>query len=335
MTVSASPALGQPRTKVRRAAVIFHPGKDNVKALKKAVKASARSGGWTDTLWLETTAEDPGSGMAAQALAAGVELVLASGGDGTVRAVAHALRGSGVALGIVPGGTGNLLARNLNLPLSSTAEAVAIAFSGDDRSIDAGVAELTRADGTQVEAGFVVMAGLGLDAALIANTNSALKQRVGWLAYVESGIRSLPNAEKIHIRYRIDDQSERHAHVGMILTGNCGVLPGNIELMPGARLDDGELDIAVLQPRNLFGWLTIWHKVGWEDRVLRRSALGRRIVRYTGSDTSTMLTYLRGRGITIRVDDPQDVELDGDGFGAVMSIHLWADAGALVVKVPL
>jgi len=314
--------------------VIFHPGKDNVKVLKKAVKASARSGGWTDTLWLETTTEDSGSGMAAHALAAGARLVLASGGDGTVRAVAHALRGSGVALGIIPGGTGNLLARNLNLPLSNTPGAVAIAFSGDDRTIDTGVAELTRADGTQSEAGFVVMAGLGLDAALIANTNSALKQRVGWLAYVESGMRSLPGAAKIHIRYRIDGQNERSAHVGMILTGNCGVLPGNIELMPGARLDDGELDIAVLQPRNLFGWLRIWRKVSWEDRVLRRSALGRRIVRYTGSDTSTMLTYLRGNGVTIRVDDPQEVELDGDGFGAVTSIRLWADAGALVVKVP-
>ncbi len=314
--------------------MIFHPGKDNVKVLKKAVRASARAGGWTDTLWLETSAEDPGFGMAAQALAAGAQLVLASGGDGTVRAVAHALRGSGVSLGIIPGGTGNLLARNLGLPLSDTAESVAIAFSGADRTIDAGVAEFTRADGTQFQDGFVVMAGLGLDAALIANTNSALKQRVGWLAYVESGMRSLPGADKIHIRYRIDGQSEHSAHVGMILTGNCGVLPGNIELMPGAELDDGELDIAVLQPRNLFGWLTIWRKVGWEDRVLRRSALGRRIVRYTGSDTSKMLTYLRGRGVTIRVDEPQEVELDGDSFGAVTRIRLWADAGALVVKVP-
>jgi diacylglycerol kinase family enzyme len=112
------------------------------------------------------------------------------------------------------------------------------------------------------------------------------------------------------------------------------VLPGNIELMPGARLDDGQLDIAVLQPRNLFGWLMIWRKVTWEDRVLRRSVFGRRIIRYTGTDTSTMLSYLRGHTITIRVNEPQQVELDGDGFGAVTRVQLRADAGALVVKVP-
>jgi diacylglycerol kinase (ATP) len=323
-----------PTRPVRRAAVVFNPTKDNVTALKKAVTASARSQGWSDALWLETTAEDPGGGMTAQALAADVELVIASGGDGTVRAVAYALRGSSVPLAIVPGGTGNLLARNLSLPLGSMHESVAIAFSGAERTIDVGVAEFTHPDGTQSEAGFVVMAGLGLDATLIANTSSTLKQRVGWLAYVESGMRSLPGAAKIHIHYAIDGQNERSAHVGTIMVGNCGVLPGNIELMPGARLDDGELDIAVLQPRNLFGWLMIWRKVTWEDRVLRRSAFGRRIIRYTGTDTSTMLTYLRGRAITIRVDEPQEVELDGDGFGAVTRIRLRADAGALVVKVP-
>jgi len=329
-----SPAASSAREGARRAAVIFNPTKDNVRALKKAVKASATAEGWGDLLWLHTAADDPGFGMARQAVEAGVDLVIASGGDGTVRAVAHGLRGSGIPLGIVPGGTGNLLARNLSLPLSNAAAAVAIAFTGTERNIDVGVAELTRADGSTREDGFVVMAGLGLDATMIANTNAVLKQRVGWLAYVESGMRSLPRAKRLRIRYTIDGHREHSAHVSTILVGNCGVLPGNIELMPGARLDDGELDIAVLQPRNLFGWLLIWRKVTWENRVLRRTAFGRRYIRYTGAEKSTMLTYLRGSGVSIQVDESQPFELDGDGFGDVTSVRLWADAGALVVRVP-
>jgi diacylglycerol kinase family enzyme len=314
--------------------VIFNPTKDNVRALKKAVASSVKAGGWSDTLWIETTRDDPGDGMAREAIEAGVDLVIASGGDGTVRAVAHVLRGSGIPLGIVPGGTGNLLARNLSIPLNSTSSAVAVAFTGGERAIDVGVAELTRADGSSSEDSFVVMAGLGLDATLIANTNSVLKERVGWLAYVESGMRSLPKVKPVRIGYMLDGHREHSVRVSTIMVGNCGVLPGNIELMPGAELDDGELDIAVLQPRNLLGWLLIWRKVTWENRVLRRTAFGRRYIRYTGSEKSSMLTYLRGPGISIEVDEPQPIELDGDGFGEATGIRLWADARSLLVRVP-
>jgi len=314
--------------------VVFNPTKDNVRALKKAVKSSAAAAGWANTLWIETTKDDPGHSMVARAVDAGVDLVIASGGDGTVRSVAHGLRGTGIPLGIVPGGTGNLLARNLSIPINSVTSAVAVAFSGAQRVIDVGIAELGRADGTIATEGFVVMAGLGFDATMIANTSAVLKERLGWLAYVESGIRSIAGAKRLHIRFTIDGHREHSAHVSTILVGNCGVLQGNIELMPGARLDDGELDIAILQPRNLFGWLLIWRKVTWENRVLRRTAFGRRYIRYTGSEKSTMLTYLRGTGASVHVDEPQAIELDGDGFGEVTSVRLWADARSLVVKVP-
>ena len=81
-------------------------------------------------MWIETTADDPGKGMAKQALDAGVDLVIAAGGDGTVRSIAAAVRGTGVPVGIVPLGTGNLFARNLGIPVNDLGDAVVLAFAG-------------------------------------------------------------------------------------------------------------------------------------------------------------------------------------------------------------
>ncbi|WP_022899907.1 diacylglycerol/lipid kinase family protein [Humibacter albus] len=294
---------------------------------------TAEAAPWDSPLWLETTVDDAGHGLARRAVEDGADLVLAAGGDGTIRAVAAGLRGSGVPLGIIPLGTGNLLARNLGLPLTDLPASVRTAFSGVDKQIDVGVAELTRENGASSEHVFLVMAGLGIDAAMIANTSPQLKKRVGWLAYIDGGLRSI-GTKKLHIHYTLPGHPPHSAHVSTILAGNCGVLPGNMELMPDASLDDGELDIALLQPRTVFGWLLIWRKVTWENRVLRRSAFGRRIIRYTNSDKATTLTYLRGPSVRVELDHVEQVELDGDGFGEVAAAHFWADAGALVVRVP-
>lgn len=327
----------------RRVAVVYNPTKTDEKTLRAAVAsglAAAREAatdaggpGWVDPVWLETTVDDTGHGFARRALDDGADLVLAAGGDGTVRSVAAGMRGSGVPMGIVALGTGNLLARNLGLPFGDVEASVRIAFTGEDKQIDVGVAELTREDGGSSDHVFLVMAGIGIDAAMFANTNPQLKKKVGWLAYVDGGLRSL-GSKKLHIHYRLPGHQEHSAHVSTILAGNCGVLPGNIDLMPDASLDDGELDVALLQPRTVLGWLAIWRKVTWENRVLRRSAFGRKIIRFTGSDKTSMLTYLRGPSVHVGVDGVEPIELDGDGFGEVVAAHFWADAGALVVRVP-
>jgi diacylglycerol kinase family enzyme len=328
MTASAPP--GSPR---ERPAVVYNPIKGNVPALKRVVRAAAKAAGTAEPLWFETTVDEAGQGLALDAIEQGATVVIAAGGDGTVRSVAEGLRGSGVALGIVPVGTGNLLARNLSLPLFNLEQAVAIALTGNERTIDVGMARLERTDGATEEHSFLVMAGLGLDAMIVANTSSVLKKRLGWLAYVESGLRTVRTTKPLKIRYRLAGHREHTARVSTILAGNCGVMPGGVELMPDARLDDGELDIAVLQPRTVFGWLAIWRKVTWENRVLRRTAFGRRIIRFTGQDKSTMLSYLRGPGIDLGVDEEEPVQLDGDELGTVTSVSFWADPSSLVVRV--
>ena len=315
-------------------AVIYNPVRIDVPRVRAAVEAAAARAGGVELLWLETTPEEGGQAQAREALARGATLVLAAGGDGTVRAVAEALRDRGATLGLLPSGTGNLLARNLGVPYANVEEAGAIAFDGDTRAIDLGVATATREDGERTEHTFLVMAGVGIDATMIANARPALKRRVGWLAYVDAGFRARPKAHKVRIRYRLDDEPERSARVSTILIANCGTLPGNMELIPDGAVDDGLLDVAILQPESVFGWLTIWRKVTWENRVLRKSALGRRIIRFTDRAIRTRLSYLRGADVRLRMEQPEPFELDGDAFGDVVALDLAVDEGGLRVRVP-
>jgi diacylglycerol kinase family enzyme len=316
------------------AAVVYNPVKVDIAQVKAAARTAAKHAGWRELLWFETTEEEEGQAQTRQALEQGASLVIAAGGDGTVRAVAEALRGTDASLGILPSGTGNLLARNLNLPLTDLDEACTIAFAGDDRAIDIGVATLSRADGESAEHAFLVMAGLGIDAAMMAKTRPALKRRFGWLAYVDAGFRALPETSKVRVGIALDGNEERSAHVSTILVANCGSLPGAIELIPDAILDDGRLDIAVMQPKTLLGWLAIWRRVTWENRVLRRTSLGRSIIRMTDRGQRTELIYLRGATVHLSVSAPQPVELDGDEFGEVVAIDFTVGRQELVVRVP-
>lgn len=318
----------------RYAAVVYNPIKTPLKKLRKNVNAAASRAGWAETLWFSTSETDAGQNATRRALRQGASVVLAAGGDGTVRAVAEALRDSEVPLAIVPLGTGNLLARNMQLPLGSLEESARIAFGGVDRAIDVGVASVTGLDGATSDYVFLVMAGLGLDAQMLAATRSDLKKQVGWLAYVDAGVRVIPKSEPFRIRYSLAARAERHAHVSTILVANCGLLPGNIQFLPDAEIDDGILDIAVLQPKGVLGWLKIWRRVTWENGVLRRSSVGRRIIRLNEDMNERTMTTLRAGDIRIALEMPQAFELDGDEFGVVRSVFLRADPQSLIVKVP-
>ncbi|MGH1526525.1 diacylglycerol/lipid kinase family protein [Leifsonia sp. L25] len=209
-----------------------------------------------------------------------------------------------------------------------------MAFGSETRRIDIGIAEARRPDGSVTEHAFLVMAGVGIDAAMIEAAKPGLKRRFGWLAYADAALRAFPTSSKVQVRYRLDRGHVRSAHVSTILIANCGALPGNIELIPDGAIDDGLLDVAVLQPATVFGWLAIWRKVTWENRVLRRSSVGRRIIRFTDRAVRTRLSYLRGASVQLEVDAPEPFELDGDAFGEILALDLRVDERALRVKAP-
>jgi diacylglycerol kinase family enzyme len=318
----------------QHAAVVYNPVKVDLAKLQASVAAAERTAGWAETQWFQTSVDDVGQDATKRALDAGASMVLSAGGDGTVRAVAETLRETGVSMAIVPSGTGNLLARNLLIPLGNIEAAIEIAFTGVDKPIDLGIASVTTSADAVQEHVFLVMAGLGLDAQMIAHTRDDLKKHVGWLAYVDGVARALPKARPFRIRYSVAGRVDRPAQVSAILVANCGLLPGNLQFLPDARLDDGILDIAVLQPKGVLGWLTIWRRVTWENGVLRRSAVGRRMIQATESSNERVMMTLRGPDIRIKLEHAQDFELDGDEFGLVRKVRLRADAGALIVRVP-
>lgn len=316
----------------RRAALIYNPIKVESAALRTLVKHHSAIAAWDEPLFFETRIDDLGDGVAREALDAGVDAMLVAGGDGTVRAVCEAMSGSGIPLTIVPSGTGNLLARNLRLPLDSPEPMVRATFNGTTDTIDCGFASLTREDGSSEERAFVVMGGMGLDAAMIANTNGDLKKRVGWVAYVDGAARSLLNAKPFDVTYRVPGRRQHRAQVQSILIANCGSLPAGLELIPEASVSDGLLDVAVFQPKGALGWLLVWRRVAWDNSVMRRFRAGRRILALRTKDNA--VRYTRGTGVTISAAAPHPVQLDGDEFGDAVSMRCRVAPASLIVTLP-
>lgn len=315
-----------------RAALVYNPIKVDAVKLVASVRALSADAGWGEPSFHETTVEDSGQGAAGRALDEGAAVVLVAGGDGTVRAASERMAGTGVPMAIVPSGTGNLLARNLGLPLADPTIMIRAALGGNSHPIDIGWARLTRADGGSAEHAFVVLAGMGLDAAMIANTRPDLKKSVGWVAYVDGAARSLPKAKPFRIVYQMDDSRLHSTKVQSVLFANCGTLPAGISLIPSASIADGSMDVAIIQPSGMFGWLGVWRKIWWDNSVLRRSRAGRLVLQRRGKDSS--VRYLHGISAEAAATSPTSIELDGDEFGEAVRVRCRIDAGALLIALP-
>ncbi len=291
------------------------------------IAAVCEGQGWAEPLFLETEENDVGFGQTRAALREGVDVVCAFGGDGTVRAVAQEMVGSGVPMGLLPGGTGNLLARNLEVPTDDLEWAVAVAMSGRNRHIDVGwltldpgEAHLGEHVGEGSSAGprrhiFLVMAGLGLDAAIMEETSEALKARIGWTAYVPAGFKNLL-VERFKARLTLDGGPPSTVRARTVLVGNCGKLTGGINLMPDAEPDDGTLDVVIIAPKGLTAWMSV----------------AARVITKSGRSTRTLDRY-RCQSVGVRVDHEQMVELDGDIIGEATHIEIDVQPRALIVRV--
>jgi YegS/Rv2252/BmrU family lipid kinase len=289
-----------------QAAVVVNPTKlDDDEAFRKSVRRAMDDHGRPEPLWLETTPEDPGLGQARSAVSAGVDLVLACGGDGTVAACAEGVTGTGVALGIIPLGTGNLLARNLGIP-TGLEEALEVALGDEQQPIDAG-----EVNGTL----FVVMAGLGLDARMLSGTSEPLKKRLGWLAYAVAAVRHLGD-RPMRVTISADGGRPRRLRVSALIVGNVGWLRGGLPLLPDARPDDGMLDAVALVARGVTGWLAVAAHI-----LLRRPAHGR-------------VYRVQFTELQVRLGRDQPWELDGEVMGSTRRLTVVAQPGGLLVRMP-
>ena len=292
-------------------AVIYNPQKITLAQIKKPFQKLA-----SEPTFIPTDKTSQGAKAAKTALADGHKKILVAGGDGTLRRVVQEVAGSNASVGILPIGTGNILARNLKLSLSLET-AVKRAVSGKPYEIDLGQARLIRPDGTLEEYLFTGIAGVGMDARLMQNTQPELKRKIGWIAYIEGGIRSLPlKFERFDVS--LNDQT-RTLKSYSLLVGNVGLLPGAISMMPDARLDDGQLDMAAIGPRRIWNWIDFFSRITWQNQVVRPLALGRKWMDATANVKT--LENLSSSRIRIRPHHPAPIQLDGDPMGEVIEVE--------------
>jgi diacylglycerol kinase family enzyme len=311
-TATSGTPKAQDNTASRRAAVVINPMKSPGESFRASVFRLCETQGWAEPLWLETTEEDTGIGQTREALAAGVDVVIAAGGDGTVRCVAEVLAGTGTPMGLVPLGTGNLLARNLGTDITDPLSACFDVLNGSDRSVDVVKATLDRSDDEQV---FLVMAGLGYDAAIMADTVDVLKDRMGWLAYVEAGIRKLPG-KPVKARISVDGGEPVRRRIRSVMVGNCGRLMGGIEIFPEAKPDDGVLDLLILSPRGRLGWLGVLAGVFGRNK-----------------NETESVDYFQGKTAEVTLEREQEFQLDGDHLGTGKHLAVTLEPDALKIRM--
>jgi diacylglycerol kinase (ATP) len=290
-----------------RCAVVANPTKLS-DADAAQIRRALADAGHGDPLWLETTAEDPGRSMTKQALDAGVDLVLAAGGDGTIRVVAAVLAGTDVAMGIIPVGTGNLLARNLSLPLDVPG-ALAVALGEDERRIDTVVLTV---DGGEPDR-FAVIAGTGLDAMIMDNVSDKLKKFIGPGAYFIAATKALG---RLPVPVQLVIDGKRHKRNAVVsLLASCGQLPGDLGLVPAARPDDGLVHVYVAFPTRVTHWLKAFFRL-----VTRRPQKDDHVQIWTG------------KRVEVRLQEKDAYQLDGDVEGEGRVLLAEVDPGSLRVR---
>ena len=262
-------------------------------------------------LFLPTTADDHGQGQACRAVDQGAELVLALGGDGTIRQVAAGLANTGIPMGILGMGTGNLLARNLELPHTNLAASLDAALTRPVRAIDLGYVRFDESE----EICFTVIIGVGMDAQTMAGTRDRLKDKVGWLAYAASGALTLVQPG-FQASASVDGRRPVVTRARTVLVCNCSLLPGGVVLVPGGRIDDGTLDVLTLSPHGIVGWVAVF------NHLVTRHRHGHRLVRHATSRTALVTS---GSG-------PILAEVDGDPMGTVTTMRTRVAPGALLVR---
>lgn len=226
---------------------------------------------------------------AAKEAARSSDTVIAVGGDGTVADVATGIFGSNVALGIVPAGSTNIIARSLGIPARPEAALALIAGRHQLRPIDVG-----RSD----DRSFVHMAGAGFDAELFSATNPVLKRHVGWVAYLPAAAAAL-RLPPSHV-WVITDGTELEARSPLVLIANGGsAIAPEFRIYPGISVDDGWLDVLVF---TMSTPAQVAATLGFAARQLL--------------DRSPHVEWRRARHVTIEAVPPLAVELDGDPRGS-------------------
>ncbi len=286
-------------------AVVAHSSKTFGGGLPELRRILA-SEGVTDPLWYEVAKSRRAPKFARRAAAKGVDVLFVWGGDGTVQRCVDAVAGTDTAVAILPAGTANLLAENLNVP-HDLAEAVNVGLHGDRRRLDTG-----RVNGER----FMVMAGAGFDARMIADADRGAKDRLGRFAYIATGLRNL-GARRVRATVTVDGKRFFTGKVSCVLTANVGKILGGVEAFPQARPDNGRLELGVVTARDPVQWA----------RTFTRLALGQ-------AGRSPFAKVTQGSKVKIRFDRKVRYELDGGARPASKKLRVKVCPGSITMCVP-
>lgn len=303
-----------------RVALVLNPTADRAWAAQAELHRVCRGLGWPDPVVHYTTVHAPGAEQARLALDEGADLVIVGGGDGTVRQVAGALAGTGVPLGVLPLGTANLFARNAGLPRRRVQDMVRVALQGVSRELDVGVVRYVQLGPAgpveSPEHHFLVLVGIGHDAATVADTRQDLKRWVRWLAYFAPGARRLAEP-LLPLRVEVDGAAREEVQAWSLLVGNCGLIPAGVTVAPDAELDDGLLDLVHVAPRSVLHWAPIALK-GLTG--VSRDVPG--------------LSFRQGASMRVFSDDPVTIQIDGDPHADVLEVDATVLPRALLLRTP-
>jgi diacylglycerol kinase (ATP) len=286
-------------------AVVAHSRKSLGGGLRELRKVLAREG-VPDPLWYEVRKSRHAPAYARQAADHGVDVIFVWGGDGTVQRCIDAVAGTDTAVAILPAGTANLLAMNLQIP-DDLPEAVQVELHGERRRMDTG-----SVNGEH----FTVMAGAGFDARMISGAGRDMKDHFGRAAYLYTGMRNL-SVRRMKAKVEVDGERLFKGRVSCVLAGNVGRILGGIEAFPEARPDDGLLELGVVTAKNPVEWA----------RTFSRLALGQ-------AERSPFVKIAHGTKFRIRFDQRAPSELDGGARPACRELHIKVRPGSITICVP-
>jgi diacylglycerol kinase family enzyme len=324
------------RSAQKQFVVIINPSKKHADKIEREILIYFESMKLDRPRVMYTSVESAGFDEAKEAVLEGADVVLACGGDGTVRQVAAGIL-AGMKhqrktdqeqelvepeLAVVPIGTGNLFARNLNLPLDDLSAALNIAVFGRSHNIDLGFCKL---DDDLEEHAFTVISGVGFDANLVQGTNPEAKKKIGYLAYFMAGGKKM-FSRSIKLRALIKTPKKKfqiETKLRSLMVGNCGKIPG-FQLIPDAKYDDGLLDVvAINTTAGIVGWLQVA-----TDVFLQNFGIGSKSRLKIGR-----IDFLAAEEVQLELAKPQIIQVDGDLIGKASKITFWIEKAAIKVRL--
>jgi YegS/Rv2252/BmrU family lipid kinase len=262
--------------------------------------------GFPDPLWYEVTKSRQVGKYSRRAMTKGADVLFVWGGDGTVQHCIDAVAGSKVVIAILPAGTANLFATNLDIP-KDIAEAVEIGLHGDRRRLDTGTVNGEH---------FAVMAGAGMDALMIRDADAGLKERFGRAAYLWTGAKNLATSP-VNAKVDVDGRRFHKGEITCVLAGNVKDVYGKVAVFDDAMPDDGLLEFGVVTAKSLNQWVSTVSTV----------VLGR-------TDRSPFVFTTRGKRMKVTFSKDTVYELDGGVRKATKKLRIKIRPKSITVCVP-